>query len=154
MNLISQSLPTPSPLGKTSDDVEPLTDIFHCKGVVYSRLPYDTLWEGTPLIDEESDGIICSKADWVTVSALLAALSSGTIREDGKEAKLLQQVPNLEREYALDTLTNLAKQWVAHGSDIQHTPRVEDWTVNDAFHRGGIHSGRSMYPSRVCSRLS
>ena len=82
VNLISQSLPTPSPLGKTSDDVEPLTDIFHCKGVVYSRLPYDTLWESTPLIDEESDGIICSKADWVTVSALLAALSSGTIRED------------------------------------------------------------------------
>ena len=134
-------LPTTSPLDLASADtspivakaqqepgstgqLHPLTSMLCCKGIVYSRLPYETLWEGTPLIDEESDGTICTNADWVTVGDLLTGLLSGTIREKGKEAKLLQQVPNLEREYAMDTLTNLAVQWVTHGTDTQRTPRV------------------------------
>ena len=76
------------------------------------------------LIDEESDGTNCSNADWVTVGAVLAGLISGTIREEGKQAKQLQQVPNLDREYAIDMLNNLAVQWVTQGSNAQRTPRV------------------------------
>ena len=113
-----------TPLGATYALQESCPEMLHCKGVVYSRLPYDTLWECTPLISDESDSTICSNADWVTVGAVLIALSSGTIREEGKKVKLIQQVPNLDREYAVDTLTDLAMQWVGHGSDAQRTPRV------------------------------
>ena len=111
-------------LSATNAQQESHTEMLHCKGVIYSRLPYETLWECTPLISDDPDSTICSNADWVTVGAVLIALSSGTIREEGKEIKLIQQVPNLDREYAVDMLTNLAMQWVGHGSDTQQTPRV------------------------------
>ena len=92
---------------------EALTEFLHCsKGIVYSRLPYATLWECTPCIDNESTGT--STADWVAVGAMLTSLhegSAGIIREFGKDDKRMQQVPNLNREYAIETLTTLVLQW-------------------------------------------
>ena len=119
----------------------PTTQVLHCKGVLYSRLPYDILREYTPLVDEELDGC---KADWVSIGAMLLAATthSGRIRETGKKDKLIQQVPALERQYAVGKLTELLMQWVSQGSDPQQTPRVLlVRTLNDEWcYPGGVYN--------------
>ena len=86
---------------------ETLTRVLHCKGIVHSQLPYDTLWECTPLIDGDLGN---GKADWVSVGAMMTATHSGRIREEGKEDKLIQRPSDPWREYAVDKLIELLKQ--------------------------------------------
>ena len=114
-----------SPIEVTSVSIttqlEPLTRVLHCKGIVYSRLPYDTLWEYI-IGEDDLNGCI---ADWISVGALLTAIETGRIREDGKEDKLIQRTPtNLGCTYAIIKLTELLIQWVSQGSDAKQTPRV------------------------------
>ena len=92
--------------------------VLHCKGIVYSKLSYDTLRERTPFINDDL-------ADWVRVGALLMALtSSGRIREESKADKRIDRTGRVEHNYAIGTLTELLMQWVNQGSDARQTPRV------------------------------
>jgi hypothetical protein len=54
----------------------------------------------------------------------MVAVHSGIIQERGNPVKLIQQVPELDRDYAIETLTHLVAHWVGQGSNPQQTPRV------------------------------
>ena len=84
----------------------PLAEVLHCKAIVFAYLPYDTLYNLTPLSwvkDNES----VAQADWVRATALLKALITGTIQEDGKADKTLHQVQNPGITFAHDLLVDL-----------------------------------------------
>ena len=118
---LSTNTNTPSVMATMDANMEML----HCKGILHSTLPYDTLRECTTRLDEESDGKTCSNADWVTVGAVLVAVLSNTgIQEDDKDVKLLQQVPSLHLAYAFDKLNGLALHWMSQDSKPQLKPRV------------------------------
>ena len=84
----------------------PLAEVLHCKAIVFAYLPYNTLCNLTPLSwvkDNES----VAQADWVRATALLKALITGTIQEDGKADKTLHQVQNPGITFAHDLLVDL-----------------------------------------------